>query len=431
MKHKKPSTGLYKILFLLIAVVFSFCLLGCSSSDKNTSSSTENSSEISSISSENEEKEQETVEEPKEPVVRQALLSFTGDLMVHSYQYEESYDSATGTYEFDHNFQAVKKYFDKADYVVGNLETVLGGDEIGPQDFPCFNTPDSFAVAAKNAGFDFFTTANNHCMDQGTDALCRTLDVLDSLGIKHFGTNRSQQEWDNIEITEINGIKFVFLSYTYGTNGIPVKNEYNVNLLDETSVKNDITKAKSLNPDFIVVMPHMGTEYVTEPTDEQKKWVDFLFQCGADIIVASHPHVLEPMEVREITDADGTTRKGYVMYSMGNFISSQTTPPRNASIILNITVEKIDDNPAEITKVSFIPIWTQFRNGSNVNDFVVRSVYDVLTDSEKESKYRAKDLARVNDIHYETTSLLLNRDVPIEEIQEEYTFYERQEDSNA
>ena len=95
MKHKKPSTGLYKILFLLIAVVFSFCLLGCSSSDKNTSSSTENSSEISSISSENEEKEQETVEEPKEPVVRQALLSFTGDLMVHSYQYEESYDSAT------------------------------------------------------------------------------------------------------------------------------------------------------------------------------------------------------------------------------------------------------------------------------------------------------------------------------------------------
>lgn len=65
-----------------------------------------------------------------------------------------------------------------------------------------------------------------------------------------------------------------------------------------------------------------------------------------------------------------------------------------------IAVEKIDDNPAEITKVSFIPIWTQFRNGSNVNDFVVRSVYDVLTDSEKESKYRAKDLARVNDIHY-------------------------------
>ena len=430
MKHKKPSIGLYKILFLLITIIFSFCLLGCGGNNKNASALSSIDSEQEGANSNQKEEtssqyQQETIEEPKEPIVRQALLSFTGDLMVHSYQYEESYDSATGTYEFDHNFEAVKKYFDKADYILGNLETVLGGDEIGAQDFPCFNTPDSFAVAAKNAGFDFFTTANNHCMDQGTDALCRTLDVLDSLGIKHVGTNRSQEERNKVEITEINGIKFVFLSYTYGTNGIPVKNEYNVNLLNESAVKNDITKAKSLNPDFIVVMPHMGTEYVTEPTEEQKKWVDLMFQCGADIIVASHPHVLEPMEVREITEPDGTTRKGYVMYSMGNFISSQTTPPRNASIILNISVEKIDDNPAEITKVSFIPIWTQFRNGSNVNDFVVRSVYDVLTDSEKEAKYRAKDLARVNDIHYETTSLLLNRDVPIEEIQEEYTFYER------
>lgn len=95
-------------------------------------------------------------------------------------------------------------------------------------------------------------------MDQGTDALCRTLDVLDSLGIKHVGTNHSQEERDKVEITEINGIKFVFLSYTYGTNGIPVKNEYNVNMLDETSIKNDITKAKSLNPDFIVVMATHG-----------------------------------------------------------------------------------------------------------------------------------------------------------------------------
>ena len=141
MKHKKPSTGLYKILFLLITIIFSFCLLGCGDDDKSASAlSSTNSAQEGTHSNEKEDAssqyQQETIEEPKEPIVRQALLSFTGDLMVHSYQYEESYDSATGTYEFDHNFEAVKKYFDKADYVLGNLETVLGGDEIGAQDFP-------------------------------------------------------------------------------------------------------------------------------------------------------------------------------------------------------------------------------------------------------------------------------------------------------
>ena len=177
-------------------------------------------------------------------------------------------------------------------------------------------------------------------------------------------------------------------------------------------------------------MPHWGNEYETHQNEEQEKWADLMFAEGADIIVASHPHVLQPMEMRTITDSDGTKRQGYVMYSMGNFISSQTTVPRNASIILNIAVKKVDDKKAQITKVSFIPIWTQFRNGNNVNDFVVRSVYDVLTDPDRTAKYRAKDLNRVNDIHYETTSLLLNEDIPIENIQEEYTFYELNENAD-
>lgn len=425
MRHRRQSTELFNLIFVLLIVIFAFS--GCSSNNADNPSETVSGS-VSVI--EKTEEIAEEVEEIHEPVIKTALIDFTGDLMVHSYQYEESYDPSTGAYEFDHNFQAVKKYFSSADYTVGNLETVLGGDEIGAQDYPCFNTPDSFAQAAKDAGFDFFTTANNHCADQGTDALIRTLDVLDSIGIKHTGTNRSQEEKDKIEITDINGIKFVFLSYTYGTNGMKYRNDYNVNMLTEENIKTDIAKAKKLNPDFIVVMPHWGNEYETHQSEEQEKWADLMFAEGADIIVASHPHVLQPMEMRTITDSDGTKRQGYVMYSMGNFISSQTTVPRNASIILNIAVKKVDDQKAQITKVSFIPIWTQFRNGNNVNDFVVRSVYDVLTDPDRTAKYRAKDLNRVNDIHYETTSLLLNKDIPIENIQEEYTFYELNENAD-
>jgi len=411
MRLKEQNTKHYNI-FIILLIIASFILTSCGTKSQqnyykhNITTTPKRTVEI----------------KKPEPEKIEAVINFTGDLMVHSYQYNESYNTQTKEYEFDHNFEAIKKYFESADYTIGNLETVLGGEGIGAQDYPRFNTPDSFALAAKNAGFSFFTTANNHCVDQGTDALCRTLDVLDSLGIKHTGTSRSQEEYEKIEITDIKGIKFVFLSYTYGTNGIPFKNSYNVNILDEEKVVNDIKKAKELKPDFIIVMPHMGTEYQTQPNDSQKNWADIMFNAGADIIVASHPHVLQPMEMREITLSDGSIKTGYIMYSMGNFISSQTTPPRNASIILNIHFVKTNKT-AQISKISFIPIWTQFRNLSNTNNFVVRSIYDVLKEPEK---YRKKDLSRVKDIHFETTSLLLNKNIPIEDIQEEYTFYSLQ-----
>lgn len=426
MNQKRRNTEHFKILFLIIT--FLFLLTSCGKTEP-ISSSEPVSSAYQSVQTSS---EIEPVKEP-EPVVHTASLAVVGDMMVHSYQYEESFDSKTGTYEFDHNFAAVKKYLQKADYCVGNLETVLGGEGIGISDYPNFNTPDSFAEAAKRGGIDFVTTANNHCADRGTAALLRTLDVLDKIGIDHTGTFRSQEDRDNIFIKDINGIKFAFLSYTFGTNGMPYDNSYNVNILDDELVQSDIKRAKEKNPDFIVVMPHMGIEYQTQPDDEQKRVADMMFKAGADIILASHPHVLEPMEVRDITDENGNTRKGFIIYSLGNFISSQTTPPRNASIILNIDTKKVGDKKAEITKISFIPIWTQFRNGKNENDFVVRSVYDVLSlpAAEQKANFRAKDLKRLRDIHYETTSLLLDKNIPIENIQNEYVFYQNNEKENA
>ncbi|MCI2001106.1 MAG: CapA family protein [Clostridia bacterium] len=422
MNPKRKNTERFKILLLLIPLIFLFT--SCGQSQSISSSSELSSSYISSAESSS-----KIEPEPTPPVVHTASLAVIGDMMVHSYQYNESYDSKTGTYEFDHNFAAVKKYLQAADYCIGNLETVLGGEDIGISDYPNFNTPDSFAEAAKRGGVNFVTTANNHCADRGTDSLLRTLDELDKVGIDHTGTYRSQAERDNIFIKDINGIKFAFLSYTYGTNGMPYANSYNVNILSDGLVKSDIKRAKEENPDFIVVLPHMGVEYQTQPNAEQKRIVDMMFKAGADIILASHPHVLQPMEVRDIADDDGNTRKGFVIYSLGNFISSQTTPPRNASIILNIDTQKVGDKKAEITKISFIPIWTQFRNGKNQNDFVVRSVYDVLSlpESEQKENFRAKDLQRLRDIHYETTSLLLNKNIPIKYIQNEYVFYQKDE----
>ena len=419
MKQKKRSIEHFNFI-MIFALLAAFILSGCTTTYPASVPVEEDAYSFEVSAGKQEEIPVETVT---------ASLAVTGDIMVHSYQYEEAYDRSTGKYDFMHNFTDVKKYFDLADYSIGNFETVLAGEDVGISDYPCFNTPDSFLDSLKYSGIDFVTTANNHCMDKGTDGLLRTIDKLDEYGFDHTGTYKDEESRNTVFVKDINGIKFAFLSYTYGTNGIPVKNPWNVNLLEEELIKSDIEKAKELNPDFIVVLPHMGVEYETYPREEFKEWADFMFNCGADIILASHPHVLQPMEVREITKDDGSTRKGFVIYSLGNFISSQTTPPRNAGIIVNLDFEKKGIEKAELAKVSFIPVWTQFRNAQNVNHFMVRSVYEMLTlpQNEMYNTLRQKDIARLKDIHKETTSMYLNRDVPLEEIKDEYTFWEKSE----
>ncbi|MFV0314646.1 MAG: CapA family protein, partial [Anaerotignum sp.] len=270
--------------------------------------------------------------------------------------------------------------------------------------------------------FDVLTTANNHSMDTGKDGLLRTLDKLDAYGIDHMGTYRSQQERDEILVKEVNGMKIAFLSFTYGTNGIPVPDDYLVNIIDEEQMTTDIKKAREL-ADLVVVMPHMGNEYETYPSEIFKEWADLMFISGADIVLASHPHVLQPMEYRQVDHGDGV-HDGFIIYSLGNFISSQTTPPRNASIVLHLTLEQVGDEPVNVKEVSFVPIWTQFRNAQDENHFVVRSVYEMLTleQSDKDNLIRKKDQKRLEEIHEETASFLLNKDIPLSEIQEEYIF---------
>lgn len=357
-----------------------------------------------------------------EPIVKTVKLAVVGDIMVHDYQYNEAYDPATGEYDFMHNFQDVKKYFAGNDLVIGNLELTFGGPDRPYASFPCFNTPDSFLDAVKDAGFDLLTTANNHSMDTGKAGLIRTLDKLDEYGIEHFGTYRSQEERDTIFYKDVNGIRFAFLSYTYGTNGIPVPEDYLVNLIDEDVMISDIQEARE-HADVVVVMPHMGNEYESYPRDIFVEWADLMFEAGADIVLASHPHVLQRMEYRKVDHGNGE-HDGFIIYSLGNFISSQTTPPRNASIVLHLTVEQIADEAPNVTEVSFVPIWTQFRNAADENYFVVRSVAErlSLSASEKDAQIRKKDQIRLAEIHHETASFLLGREIPLSEMQEEYIF---------
>lgn len=356
-----------------------------------------------------------------------ATISFTGDLMVHSYQYEAAYDANTGNYDFSNNFTYVSKYFAQADYVVGNLETTLGGQELGIQDFPCFNSPDSFASTLKEAGFDFLSTANNHCVDQGTTALCRTIDVLDSLHFDHAGTYQTKQDSQNIFITNINGISVAFLSCTYGTNGMPFENDYNVQLLNDGFYKK-IKKARK-QADFVIVLPHNGTEYAQTPAEIYQQQYRKMLECGADAVIASHPHVLQPMEYQRITEKDGSTRTGFIMYSMGNFISSQVTKPRDAGTILTLNICKNPTKGSYIENVSIIPTWCRFTDATGQRNFTVFSVYDVLRMKEKKrrSLIRDKDYYRILQIQTESTETLLGTSIDADQAKKSYSFKQTKE----
>lgn len=203
----------------------------------------------------------------------------------------------------------------------GNLETTFAGASRGYSGYPTFNSPSELGVAVKNIGIDILSTANNHCMDKGATGVVSTLDTLDEIGIDHIGTNRSKEEQDTVLVKEVNGIKIAFLSFTYGTNGIPVPagKEYLVNLIDKNLMLEQINLAKEQEVDLICTSMHWGIEYAQKQNKEQIDLADFLFQNGVDIIIGNHAHVIEPMEMKTITLEDGTEKDVFVVYALRKF----------------------------------------------------------------------------------------------------------------
>lgn len=286
-------------------------------------------------------------------------LTAIGDIMCHNTQYIDAYDDGTGEYDFSYVFEDISLYTKTADICIGNLETTFAGEDVGYSSYPTFNTPDSLAYELKDIGVDVLSTAGNHALDKGFNGLSRTIDVLNKADISHLGTYKSEEEQDKTLIRYVKGIKIAFVNFTYGTNGIPIPSDkpYCVNLIDENLMKEQIDMAKQEDPDIIIACMHWGTEYKTTPNSTQEQLADFLFKNGIDIILGTHPHVLEPMEKRTVTLDDGTTKDGFVIYSLGNFIADQNAEYTRDSIILNIDITKHADGKVTIDNYEYIPIY--------------------------------------------------------------------------
>ena len=297
-------------------------------------------------------------------------LTAIGDIMCHGPNYKAAYNSSTNTYDFSPFFKNISNYTSNADITIGNLETTFAGQARGYSGYPTFNSPSELGQAIKDIGVDVLGTANNHCMDKGYSGLEATLNTLDEMGLSHMGTSRSEDEQNTILVKDVKGINIAFLSFTYGTNGItiPKDKSYSVNLINKELILKQINSAKSLNVDVICVNMHWGIEYQTTPNAEQKELSDFLFENGVDIILGSHPHVLQPMEKRTITLADGSTKDGFVIYSLGNFISNQSDINTQDTIILNLQITKSGkDRKISIDSVNYVPVYC-YNKGSGAKN---------------------------------------------------------------
>ena len=323
--------------------------------------------------------------EPKEDI--NINMSVIGDIMCHNSQYVDAFNSSANTYDFSYVFENIKKYIEPADIAIGNLETTFAGSEVGYSNYPRFNTPEQLATNLKDLGIDVLSTANNHSLDTNYSGLVSTLDYLDKAGISHMGTYASEEAQNTILVKDVNGIKIAFLAFTYGTNGIPVPKgkDYCVNLIDEDFILEQLNLAKEQNPDLICVNMHWGLEYQNVQNSDQEDLADLLFNNGVDVILGSHPHVLQPMEKRTVTLEDGSTKDCFVIYSLGNFISGQNADNTRNSAILNISITK--DGETEETylnSVSYVPIY-MYRASSGTKKFKVLDIEQSISDYESGS----------------------------------------------
>lgn len=372
-KRKNKKLNYKKVFIFFIAIFILFYLL-INGTNKL----------FSLFSKENNKTATASVETPKNITVNMAVI---GDIMCHSTNFQSAYNSETDSYDFSNVFTDIKPYIENADIAVGNLETTFAGKNVGYSGYPTFNTPEALAKNIVDLGVDVVSTANNHSLDKRYNGLISTLDELDKVGLSHTGTYRSKEEQDTILTKNVNGINIAFLSFTYGTNGIPVPSgkEYCVNLIDENLILDQLSKAKALNPDVICVNMHWGNEYKLVQNKTQEKLADFLFKNGADIILGSHPHVLEPMEKRTITLEDGSTKDGFLIYSLGNFMSGQVIENTRNSIILQLQITKHSNNKITIDSYNYIPTY-MLDTGINSNDR-----YKILDVNNTISKYENGD----------------------------------------
>lgn len=299
-------------------------------------------------------------------IFQRARLIFAGDVMQHKLQLDEA-KRDDGTYSYSHWYRHITKEIKSNDIAIANLETPIYKSEFNG--YPSFCAPDSFLHAIHNAGFNVILFANNHCFDKGKRGAMYTLDLLDSLGIRHCGVYRDIQEREERYplILESNGIEIAILNYTYGTNGNNIPAPMVVNLIDKATIEEDISKAKSRGADVIIACMHWGDEYVRIAPKRVQELSHWLIEQGVDHIIGNHPHIIQPIEIR----ADSETPDEHtVVYSTGNLVSNMSLRGTDGGMMIKMELRKIM-NYTRVSSLRYLLTWIAPKKSDGRRDFTI------------------------------------------------------------
>ena len=319
-------------------------------------------------------------------------LVMVGDMLMHE-RVVASGLQEDGSYNFDHLFMHVQEKIEGADLALVNQETILGGTELGLSGYPCFNSPYELGVAEADAGFDVILHGTNHTLDKGKRGVLNCIKFWEETypEIAWLGMNDSQQMQDEeIYIYEQNGIKIAILNYTYGTNGIatPADMPYLVNYMEEEKVIADIQKAEEL-ADFTVVCPHWGNEYYLGVASNQKTWTKIFLEQGVDLVLGTHPHVIEPVEW--VFDEAG--HEMLVYYSLGNFVNGTSgtgagVMNRCVGALADVTIGRDDSGKVVVLEYDAIPLVCHIAEG---DEYTVWYLEEYTEELAEENLIRSQD----------------------------------------
>ena len=313
-----------------------------------------------------------------QPLVQTVRFSATGDNLIHAPIYKQAKRRASGSegYSFDYCYEHIAPLYAQQDVNWINQET-LCTDELEPSTYPCFSTPGDCARALYRAGVRVFSLSNNHSYDKGASGIAATLRFWDSMpaDVVTTGLWKGESDYSRIPLQTVNGVTIAYLSYTEHTNGIPQSRAMTANVIytSQTDVMEQQVKAARQLADFVVVGVHWGVENSHTIVNSQRTLAQNLADWGADLILGTHPHVLQ--DAQWLTAADG--RQVFTAYSLGNFLSTQQKPDQLIGAILTVQLEKTTEPDGtvhcRVLTPKLLPTVTHYDAGkANVRTYLLR-----------------------------------------------------------
>ena len=298
---------------------------------------------------------------PRPEGLRFARIRVVGDVMVCQSQLDFCKSSG---YDFHPEFAEISEVLSNADYTIANMEGTVGKyNKSKYSGYPQFNCPETILEALKDSGVDFLTLANNHMLDRFFDGIKNTVGWVQQYGFDYVGAYRTQEERNTPTVYEVNGIKIGFVAYTHSTNSIeklakgldPGATQYGVPYIQKADIAADIKRVKDAGAEVVIALPHWGDEYKDQPNGTQVKYAKRLAMAGADIIIGSHSHIVQPMDYVDFTDNEGKARRAFLMFSMGNFLSDHyKIQGTDCGVVLDFTINENPDGSFSCDNVGYL-----------------------------------------------------------------------------